>query len=194
MGDDLLDAIGRQDWAVADAELETLAQEAVAAMVANRRDDLAALARVAARCHTALSLRDDPGGEDLHRQGQLRAFAVMIAAARGRTPPRPAESLSASGTSAAILTALKSGPQTCPALVEATGLSAEQVGSVLPELRAAGLVRSWPAGRLTVNALQGKIPSPRGGEGDFTIKAFGQDDSVLLSPKAASVQTAPDSR
>ncbi|MBY6265020.1 hypothetical protein EI613_24325 [Azospirillum sp. 412522] len=155
VGDDLLDAIGRQDWAVADAELETLAQEAVAATVANRRDELAALARVAARCHTALSLRDDPGGEDMHRLGQLRALAVMIAAARGRTPPRPAESLAASGTAgAAVLAALESGPQTCPALVEATGLSAEQVGGALPELRAAGLIRSWPAGRLTVNALR----------------------------------------
>lgn len=147
LGDDLLDAIGRQDWAVADAELESLAQEAVAAMVANRRDDLAALARTAAHCHTALSLRDDPGGEDMHRLGQLRTLAVMIAAARGRTPPRPAESLSAPGTpGAAVLSALESGPQTCPALVEAIGLPAEQVGSALPELRAAGLVRSWPAG------------------------------------------------
>ncbi|PWC81315.1 hypothetical protein TSH100_27530 [Azospirillum sp. TSH100] len=165
VGDDLLDAIGRRDWAVADAELETLAQEAVAAMVANRRDDLAALAHTVARCHTALSLRDDLGGEDMHRQGQLRALAVMIAATRGRTPPRPAESLAASGTSAAILAALKSGPQTCPALVEATGLSAEQVGCALPELRAAGLVRSWPAGRLTVNALLSRMPSPRGERG-----------------------------
>ncbi|CAO3440358.1 DprA-like winged helix domain-containing protein [Azospirillum endophyticum] len=155
LGDDLLDAIGRQDWAVADAELETLAQEAVAATVANRRDDLAALARLAARCHTALSLRDDLGGEDMHRLGQLRALAVMIAAARGRTPPRPDETLTAPGTpGAAVLSALKTGPQTCPALVEATGLSAEQVGSILPELRAAGLIRSWPAGRLTVNALR----------------------------------------
>jgi predicted Rossmann fold nucleotide-binding protein DprA/Smf involved in DNA uptake len=164
LGDDLLDAIGRQDWTVADAELETLAQEAVAAMVANRRDDLAALARVAARCHTALSLHDDPGGEAMHRQGQLRALAVIIAAARGRTPPRPDKALSAPGTAtAAVLTALKTGPQTCPALVEATGLSAEQVGGALPELRAAGLIRSWPAGRLTVNALQEGDPlSPRG--------------------------------
>ncbi|CAO3362622.1 DprA-like winged helix domain-containing protein [Azospirillum melinis] len=166
VGHDLLDAVGRQDWAVADAELETLAQEAVAAMVANRRDDLASLARVAARCHTALSLRDDPGGEAMHRQGQLRALAVMIGAARSRTPPRAAESLSAPGTAgAAVLAALKTGPQTCPALVEATGLSAEQVGGALPELRAAGLVHCWPAGRLTVNALRAGIPSPPRGEG-----------------------------
>jgi predicted Rossmann fold nucleotide-binding protein DprA/Smf involved in DNA uptake len=124
-------------------------------MLANRRDDLAALARTTARCHTALTLRDDPDGEDMHRLGQLHALAVMIAAARGRTPPRPAESLSAPGTpGAAVLSALESGPQTCPALVEATGLSAEQVGSALPELRAAGLIHSWPAGRLTVNALR----------------------------------------
>lgn len=162
MGDNLLDAIDRQDWAVADAELETLAQEAVAATVANRRDDLAILARVAACCHTALSLRDDLNGEAMHRQGQLRALAVLIAAARGRTPPRPPESLSVSGPSAAVLAALKSGPQTCPALVVATGLSAEQVGRALPEMRAAGLIRSWPAGRLTVNALQSGVPSPRG--------------------------------
>ncbi|MBP2308143.1 hypothetical protein GBZ48_11530 [Azospirillum melinis] len=166
LGDELLDAIGRRDWAVADAELETLAQEAVAATVANRRDDLAALARVAARCHTALSLRDDPGGEAMHRQGQLRALAVMIAAARGRTPPRAAESLSASGASAAVLSALKSGPQTCPALVEATGLSAEQIGGALPELRAAGLIRSWPAGRLIVNALQDEDPLSSGERGN----------------------------
>jgi len=169
LGDDLLDAIGRQDWAVADAELETLAQEAVAATVANRREDLAALARVATRCHTALSLRDDLSGEAMHRHGQLRALAVMIAAARGRTPPRAAESLSVSGPPAAVLSALRDGPQTCPALVEATGLTAEQVGCALPELRAAGLVRSWPAGRLIVNAIRSGIPSPRGGEGESTI-------------------------
>jgi predicted Rossmann fold nucleotide-binding protein DprA/Smf involved in DNA uptake len=161
--DSLLDAVARQDWAVADAELETLAQETVAAMVANRADDLAALARLVARCHTALSLTEGPGegsgeglgSEAMHRLGQLRALALTIAAARTRTPPRPADALHAPGTpAAAILSALGSGPQTCPALVEATGLSAEEVGSALPELRAAGLIRSWPAGRLTVNALR----------------------------------------
>lgn len=153
--DALLEAVRRQDWAVADAELETLAQETVAAVVANRTDDLAALARLVARCHTALSLIEELGGEAMHRLGQLRALALTIAAARGRTPPRPADALRAPGTPAgAILSALGSGPQTCPALVEATGLSAEEVGSALPELRAAGLVHSWPAGRLTVNALR----------------------------------------
>ncbi|MFS2008310.1 hypothetical protein ACCD06_00325 [Azospirillum sp. CT11-132] len=151
LGDELLDAVGREDWAVADAELETLAQEAVAAVVADRTDDLAALARTAARCHTALSLQDDPGGKAMQRLGQLRMLAVMIAAARSHTPPRPADALSA--TAGAVLSALESGPRTCPAIVEATGLSTEQVGAVLPELRAAGLIRSWPAGRLTVNAL-----------------------------------------
>lgn len=158
LGDDLLDAVGREEWAVADAELETLAQETVAAIVANRTDDLAALARIIARCHTALSLRGHPGGEAMQRLGQLRALAVMAAAARGRTPPCPGDALSA--PAAAVLSALKSGPQTCPALVEATGLSAEQVGAVLPELRAAGFVRSWPAGRLTVNALDPARLSP----------------------------------
>lgn len=152
LGDELLVAIGRGDWVVADAELETLAQESVAAMAADRGDDLAALARITARCYTALSLQDDPGGEALQRLGQLRMLAVMIAAARSHTPPRPADALSA--TACAVLSALESGPRTCPAIVEATGLSAEQVGAVLPELRAAGLIRSWPAGRLTVNALE----------------------------------------
>ncbi|CAO3411304.1 DprA-like winged helix domain-containing protein [Azospirillum largimobile] len=153
--DALLDAVGRRDWAVADAELETLAQEAVAAMVANRTEDLATLARLVVRCHTALSLEDGLDGEAMHRLGQLRALALTIAAARARTPPRPPDALRAPGTpAAAVLSALGSGPQTCPALVEATGLSAEEVGSALPELRAAGLVRSWPAGRLMVNALR----------------------------------------
>lgn len=87
--DALLDAVGRRDWAVADAELETLAQEAVAAMVANRTEDLATLARLVARCHTALSLADGLDGEAMHRLGQLRALALTVAAARG-TPPRPA--------------------------------------------------------------------------------------------------------
>ena len=90
LADALLDAVGRQDWAVADAELETLAQETVAAMVANRTGDLATLARLVARCHTALSLSDGLSGEAMHRQGQLRALALTIAAARGRAPPRPA--------------------------------------------------------------------------------------------------------
>lgn len=153
--DALLEAVGRRDWPVADAELETLAQEAVAAMVANRTEDLATLARLVARCHTALSLTEELDGETMHRLGQLRALALTIAAARARTPPRPADALRAPGTpAAAVLSALGSGPQTCPALVEATGLSAEEVGSALPELRAAGLVRSWPAGRLMVNALR----------------------------------------
>lgn len=152
LGDELLAAAGRGNWAVADAELETLAQEAAAAIVANRGDDLAALARITARCHTALSLQDNPGGDTMQRLGQLRMLAVMIAAARSHPPPRAADALSA--TAGAILSALESGPRTCPALVEATGLSAEQVGTILPELRAAGLIRSWPAGRLTVNALQ----------------------------------------
>ncbi|MCM8739260.1 hypothetical protein M5E06_34870 [Azospirillum sp. A1-3] len=152
LGDELLAAVERGDWAVADAELETLAQEAAAAIVAGRSDDLAVFARITARCHTALSLQDDPGGEAMQRLGQLRMLAVMVAAARSHTPPRPADALSA--TAGAVLTALASGPQTCPAIVQATGLSAEQVGAVLPELRAAGLVRSWPAGRLTVNALE----------------------------------------
>ncbi len=164
LGDDLLAAVGRGDWAVADAELETLAQEAAAAIVAGRSDDLAALARIAARCHTALSLQDDPGGDAMQRLGQLRMLAVMVAAARSHTPPRPTDVLSTAA--GAILSALKSGPRTCPAIVEATGLSAEEVGGILPELRAAGLVRSWPAGRLTVNALElggiVQIPSPGG--------------------------------
>lgn len=163
LADALLDAVGRQDWTVADAELETLAQEIVAATVANRADDLAALARLVARCHTALSLSEDPDGEAMHRLGQLRALALTAAAARARKPPRPADALRAPGTpAAAILSALGSGPQTCPALVEATGLPAEQVGSALPELRAAGLVRSWPAGRLTVNALPDGSGTPDG--------------------------------
>lgn len=152
LGDELLGAVGRGDWAVADAELETLAQEAVGAIAAGRGDDLAALARTAARCHTALSLQDDPGGDAMQRLGQLRMLALMIAAARAGIPPRPAEALPA--TAGAVLSALKGGPRTCPAIVEATGLSAEEVGGILPELRAAGLVRSWPAGRLTVNALE----------------------------------------
>ncbi len=152
LGDELLAAIGRGDWAIADAELETLAQEAVGAMAGNRSDDLAALARITARCHTALSLQDNPGGRAMQRLGQLRMLAVMVAAARSHTPPRPADALSK--TAGAVLSALESGPRTCPAIVEATGLSAEQVGAVLPELRAAGLIRSWPAGRLTVNALK----------------------------------------
>lgn len=152
LGDELLAAVGREDWAVADAELETLAQEAAAAIIAGRSDDLAVFARITARCHTALSLQDDQGGEAMQRLGQLRMLAVMVAAARSHTPPRPADALPA--PAGAILSALESGPRTCPAIVEATGLSAEQVGAVLPELRAAGLVRSWPAGRLTVNALE----------------------------------------
>ena len=153
--DSLLDAVARQDWAVADAELEALAQETVAAMVANRADELAVLARLVTRCHTALSLAEELDGGAMHRLGQLRALALTIAAARARTPPRPAEALRVPGTAAAaVLSALGAGPQTCPALVEATGLSAEEVGSALPELRAAGLVHSWPAGRLTVNALR----------------------------------------
>ncbi|CBS91325.1 hypothetical protein [Azospirillum lipoferum] len=152
--DALLHAVGRRDWAVADAELETLAQEAVAAMVANRTEDLATLARLVVRCHTALALEEGLDGEAMHRLGQLRALALTVAAARGSPPPRPPGALRTPGTpTAAVLSALGSGPRTCPALVEATGLSAEQVGSALPELRAAGLVHSWPAGRLTVNAL-----------------------------------------
>lgn len=152
--DGLLDAIDLGRWDDADAELETLAQEVADAIARDRLDDLAVLARWTVRSHTILALRDDPGPDAMHRLGQLRAIALMIAAARSRTHPRPAAALATDGTpAAALLAGLKATARTGEALSVATGLKPEVVARALPELRAAGLVRSWPAGRLVVNAL-----------------------------------------
>ncbi|MBP2299789.1 hypothetical protein [Azospirillum picis] len=153
LADDLLAAVGRGDWDAADAELATLAEEAAAAMAAGRTADLSAVARQTVRCHTALSLGEDGNGNAMQRLGQLRMLALVVAAARSRKPPRTPRLLAAPGTpGAAILSALKRGPLSGPALAGATGLSAAAIAAALPELRACGLVRSWPAGRLTFNA------------------------------------------
>ncbi|PWC36119.1 MarR family transcriptional regulator [Azospirillum sp. TSO35-2] len=154
--DGLLAAIEQDRWREADAELDTLAQEAMAAALQGRTDEMEVIARLTARCHTALALREGLSAEAMHRLGQLRTIAVMVAAARSRRPPRPAATLAGDGTpAAAVLAALRRGPLTGQELVAATGLSSDAVARALPELRAAGLVRSWPAGRLTVNALAG---------------------------------------
>lgn len=150
--DDLLDRIDRGRWDEADADLETLAHEALAGIVQDRADDLAAIARLTARCHTALSLRREPGPEAMHRLGQLRAIAVMVAAAMNRRRPRPPATLDrADSPTGALLAALRDGPRTGPALAAETGLKPAALSAALSELRAAGLVRSWPAGRLIVS-------------------------------------------
>lgn len=149
---DVRDAVEAGRWDEADADLETLAEEAALCIVQGRAADLAALARQVARCHTALALREDRSPEAMHRLGQLRAIAAMVAAGRAIRPARTEEALTHTGTpTAAVLRALKDGPKSGPSLVEATGLSHDAVARALPELRAAGLVRSWPAGRLVMN-------------------------------------------
>ena len=156
LADDLLAAIDDGRWDDADADLETLAQEAAACILQERADDLAAIARQAARCHTALALRDGPGPEAMHRQGQLRAIAVMVDAARRSRRPGGVEALTGAGTpGAAVLDALADGPKSGQELVDATGLPPATVARVLPDLRAGGLVRSWHAGRLVMNDRTG---------------------------------------
>lgn len=155
--DGLLDAIDLGRWEEADADLETLAQEALASIVQDRMNDLAIIARLTARIHTALAVRDGLGPDAMHRLGQLRAIAVLIAAGRSRKRPRPAATLAGAGTrTATLLAALRKEAQTGQALTAVTGLKPEAVARALPELRAAGLVHSWPAGRLVVNELTEK--------------------------------------
>ncbi len=156
LADDALAAIGAGRWADADGDLEALAEEAVLCVVQDRTADLAALARQVARCHAALALREDRDPDAMHRLGQLRAIGATIAAGRSLRPARSAEALSRAETpTAAILRALDDGPKSGPALVGATGLSPDAVARALPELRASGLVRSWPAGRIVMNERTG---------------------------------------
>lgn len=152
LADDIRDAVAAGRWDEADADLDTLAEEAALCLVRDRAADLAALAREVARCHTALALRGDRSPDAMHRLGQLRAIAAMIAAGRASRPARSEAALAQPGTpTAAVLHALEGGAKSGPALVEATGLSHDAVARALPELRAAGLVRSWPSGRLVMN-------------------------------------------
>ncbi|KAA0683777.1 hypothetical protein [Azospirillum brasilense] len=156
LADGIRDAVEAGRWDEADADLDTLAEEVALCLVQDRAANLAALAREVARCHTALALREDRGAEAMHRLGQLRAIAAMVAAGRANRPARSEAALAQAGTpTAAVLHALRSGAKSGPALVEATGLSHDTVARALPELRAAGLVRSWPAGRLVMNERTG---------------------------------------
>ena len=161
----LLDAVEHDRWEEADADLETLVQEAVAAILHDRVADLALIARLTARAHTALHLRQsspqhqDRGqnGEAMHRLGQLRAIALLVAAGRSRRPARSARALTGSwGPARVLLGALDGGAQTGQALVTMTGLKPEAVARALPELLAAGLVHAWPAGRLIVYERTGQ--------------------------------------
>ncbi|GAA4255352.1 hypothetical protein GBZ26_03570 [Azospirillum formosense] len=157
LADDIRDAVAAGRWDEADADLDTLAEEAALCLVQDRATDLAALAREVARCHTALALREDRSPEAMHRLGQLRAIAALVAAGRANRPARREDALTRDGTpTAAVLRALEDGAKSGPALVEATGLSHDAVARALPELRAAGLVRSWPAGRLVMNERTGE--------------------------------------
>ncbi|MGR0184888.1 hypothetical protein [Azospirillum aestuarii] len=156
LADGIRDAVEAGRWDEADADLDTLAEETALCLVQDRAADLAALAREVARCHTALALREDRGPEAMHRLGQLRAVAAMVAAGRASRPARGEAALAQAGTpTAAVLRALGDGAKSGPALVEASGLSHDAVARALPELRAAGLVRSWPAGRLVMNERTG---------------------------------------
>ncbi|MGY0792982.1 hypothetical protein ACW7BJ_26750 [Azospirillum argentinense] len=156
LADDVRDAVAAGRWDEADADLDTLAEEAALCLVQDRTAELAALAREVARCHTALALREDRSPEAMHRLGQLRAIAALLAAGRANRPARSEAALARAGTpTAAVLRALADGAKSGPALVEATGLSHDAVARALPELRAAGLVRSWPAGRLVMNERTG---------------------------------------
>lgn len=156
LADDIRDAIAAGRWDEADTDIDTFAEEAALCLVQDRAADLAALAREVARCHTALTLREDRGPEAMHRLGQLRAIAALVAAGRASRPARSEVVLAQARTpTAAVLHALEGGAKSGPALVEATGLSHDAVARALPELRAAGLVRSWPAGRLVMNERTG---------------------------------------
>ncbi|CAO3430722.1 hypothetical protein [Azospirillum argentinense] len=156
LADDIRNAVEAGRWDEADADLDTLAEEAALCLVQDRTADLATLAREVARCHTALALREDRSPEAMHRLGQLRAIAALLAAGRANRPARSEAALARAGTpTAAVLRALADGAKSGPALVEATGLSHDAVARALPELRAAGLVRSWPAGRLVMNERTG---------------------------------------
>ncbi|MGY0714155.1 hypothetical protein [Azospirillum argentinense] len=158
LADDVRDAVAAGRWDEADADLDTLAEEAALCLVQDRTAELAALAREVARCHTALALREDRRPEAMHRLGQLRAIAALVAAGRANRPARSEAALVRAGTpTAAVLRALADGAKSGPALVEATGLSHDAVARALPELRAAGLVRSWPAGRLVMNERTGAV-------------------------------------
>ncbi|QCO03460.1 hypothetical protein [Azospirillum argentinense] len=156
LADEIGTAVEAARWTEADADLDTLAEEAALCLVQDRAADLAALAREVARCHTALALREDRSPEAMHRLGQLHAIAALVAAGRANRPARSETALAQAGTpTAAVLRALADGAKSGPALVEATGLSHDAVARALPELRAAGLVRSWPAGRLVMNERTG---------------------------------------
>ncbi len=158
LAEGLLDAIDGGRWSDADADLETLAEEALGCIVQERADGLATIARETARCHTALALRDGLGPEAMHRLGQLRAIGVLVNAGRRSRRPRPVEALTRAGTpTAAVLSALDKGPKSGQDLVETTGLSPETVARALPDLRASGLVRSWPAGRLVMNERTDRV-------------------------------------
>ncbi|TWA63419.1 hypothetical protein FBZ82_11377 [Azospirillum brasilense] len=156
LADDIRDAVATGRWDDADADLDTFAEEAALCLVQDRTADLADLAREVARCHTAQALREDRSPEAMHRLGQIRAIAALVAAGRANRPARSEAALVQDGTpAAAVLRALEDGAQSGPALVEETGLSHDAVARALPELRAAGLVRSWPAGRLVMNERTG---------------------------------------
>ncbi|QCO19684.1 hypothetical protein D3869_31180 (plasmid) [Azospirillum brasilense] len=156
LADDIREGVAAGRWDEADADLDTLAEEAALCLVQDRTADLAALAREVARCHAALALREDRGPEAMHRLGQLRAIAALVAAGRANRSARSEAALARAGSpTAVVLHALEGGAKSGPALVEATGLSHDAVARALPELRAAGLVRSWPAGRLVMNERTG---------------------------------------
>lgn len=159
LSDGLLAALAGERWEDADAELETLAEEVLGAILAGRGADLDALARATARCHTALRLHDAPGPEAAHRLGQLQAIGVLVNAGLRRRPAGTPDALAVPGTAtAAILAALADGPRSGPQLVADTGRSVEEVAQALPALRGAGLVRSWSAGRLVMTELTEEAP------------------------------------
>lgn len=144
-----------QHWDQADTELDLLNEEIVEALIERRDDDIRMAAERVERLYSRLAVRlgnTSPPSQAM-LCGRLKGLSgLLIVATRHRRAPT-ADAMLSDQTVRRILTRLGHDDYSTGDLARWIERREETVARKLPGLRAAGLVQSWKAGRLMVNAL-----------------------------------------
>lgn len=148
-------AIEAGDWEKADRSMDVLVEEIVEALIEGRDRDIEAMARLTERAYAGLVAVGDglPLVDERVAAGQLRAVTALLAVAlRHRRAPGtdPADD-----RNRAVLAAFPHPGEwlTLGEVADRSGLPREEVADRLPRLRAAGLIASRKAGRVTLHGL-----------------------------------------
>jgi hypothetical protein len=146
-------------WQRAGSGLDSIAEVTVESLTRGADDDIAELADVVHQLYTEVVVDHDV--DEMPRPAwvaaQLQGYSRLLgAAARNRRSLAPDEIAGITDdTSIRILKALHAANhgQSGIDLAKSLKVRAETIARKLPLLRAAGLIRSWPVGRLVLNAL-----------------------------------------